>query len=359
MKQHAVMLVVFACLYLAWDARKREITSKRFRLAAYALFLLGACAPYILIASWMAALGIFNTFWFWTVTYAGKYASALTFLDGWQEFVGAIVIVVLSSQLPLWLLAGIGGITICTSYGRGTNRAFLFGLTLFSFLAVCPGFYFRQHYFIMFLPAVALLAGFAVASWERVISVSALRFIPLLLFMAAVGCGFNFEKEYLFIDTPLEVSRSIHGLNPFPESLEIARYLQGHTSSTDTIAVIGSEPEIYFYAERPAATSYIYMYGLMEKQPFAKSMQADMTRQIENAQPKYIVMVNTTSSWLESKDSPDLIFRWAARYLHANYEPVGIVDILSPVKTVYLWERQVAGYAPKSDSSVIVYKRKS
>jgi hypothetical protein len=215
----------------------------------------------------------------------------------------------------------------------------------------------------MFLPAVALLAGLAVASCERVIlnarPVSALRFIPLFLFMAAVGCGFYFERDYLFIDTPLEVCRSIHGLNPFPESLPIARYLQEHTSSTDTIAVIGSEPEIYFYAERPAATSYIYMYGLMEKQPFAISMQEDMIRQIEKARPKYIVMVNTTFSWLESKDSPDLIFRWAARYLHANYEPAGIVDIQSPTTTIYLWDRQVAGYSPKSDSSVIVYKRKS
>jgi hypothetical protein len=265
--------------------------------------------------------------------------------------------------LPLWLLAGIGGIILCTSYGRGTHRAFLFGLTLFSFLAICPGFYFRQHYFIMFLPAVALLAGFAVASWERVISkarpTGALRFIPLFLFMAAVGCGFYQEKDSLFIDPPLEVSRTIYGMSPFPESIPIARYLQGHTSSTDTIAVIGSEPEIYFYAGRPAATSYIYMYGLMEKQPFAESMQTDMIRQIENARPKYIVMVNTNSSWLESKDSPDLIFRWAARYLPANYEPAGIVDILSLTKTVFLWDSQVAGYTPKSDSSVIVYKRKS
>jgi hypothetical protein len=362
MKQHAVMLVLFAGLYLAWDARKPGISAKRSRVVAYALFLLGAGAPYILIASWMAALDIFSTFWFWTVTYAGKYASALTFLDAWQEFTQNIAIVV-GSQLPLWLLSVIGGITLCTSYGRGTHRAFLFGLTLFSFLAVCPGFYFRQHYFIMLLPAVALLAGFAVATSERAIStakpVSALRLIPLFLFMAAIGYGFYQEKDYLFIDSPLEVSRSIYGLSPFPESLQIARYLQGHTSSTDAIAVIGSEPEIYFYAGRPAATSYIYMYGLMEKQPFAESMQADMIRQIEEARPKYIVMVNTTSSWLESKDSPDLIFRWAARYLPANYEPAGIVDVLSLTKTVFLWDRQVTGYTPKSDSSVIVYKRKS
>ncbi len=82
MKQHAAILVVFACLYLAWDARKPGIIPGRSRLAAFALFLLGVCTPYSLIASWMAALGIFGKFWFWTVTYAGKYASKLTFFDG-------------------------------------------------------------------------------------------------------------------------------------------------------------------------------------------------------------------------------------------------------------------------------------
>lgn len=363
MKQHAAILVIFACLYLAWDACKPGIVPGRSQLAAYILFLIGACTPYSLIASWMAVLGNFSIFWFWTVTYAGKYVSALTFSDGLQEFTNAIAHIVMGPQLPLWILGGVGGIFLCKSHGRGTDRVFLFGLTLFSFLAVCPGFYFREHYFIMLLPAVALLAGFAVATSERVISKlrpeNALRFIPLFLFIAAVGYGFYLEKEYLFIDSPLEVSRLINGTNPFPESIQIASYLRDHTSSTDTIAVIGSEPEIYFYAKRPAATSYIYMYGLMEKQPFAESMQSEMIQQIEKARPKFIVMVNSPGSWLESKDSPDIIFRWAARYLPANYGPVGIIDILSYTETVFLWDSQVAGYIPKSDSSVVVYRRKS
>jgi hypothetical protein len=363
MKQHAAILVVFACLYLAWDARKPGIIQGRSRLAAFALFLLGVCTPYSLIASWMAAQGIFGKFWFWTVTYAGKYASKLTFFDGLQVFNHAIDVVVLGPQLPLWLLGGLGGILLCTSHGRNTDRAFLGGLILFAFLAVCPGYYFRHHYFVTFLPAVALLVGFTVATSERVVSmarpVNTLRFVPLFLFTAAVGYGLYHEKEYLFTDSPLEVSRSIYGVNPFPESLRIARYLQEHTSANDTIAVVGSEPEIYFYAMRPAATSYIYMYGLMENQTFADAMQAEMIRQIEQARPKYIVMVNTPASWLRSQNSSDIIFRWAAGYLPANYISVGIIDILSLTETVFLWDSQVTGYSPESVSSVIVYKRKS
>jgi hypothetical protein len=324
--------------------------------------LFGACIPYALIACWMAALGMFGTFWFWTITYAGNYASAKTFFDGLQELASKSV-VVLGPQLLLWLLGGLGAVALCTSHGRRTDRAFLCGLTFFSFLTVCPGGYFREHYFVTFLPAVALLAGFAIAASERAISTAkpgnTLRFIPLLLFMAVVGYGLYHERDYLFYDSPVEVSRLINGVNPFPESLQIARYLHEHTSAQDTIAVIGSEPQIYFYADRPAATSYIYMYGLMEKQPFAVSMQTEMILQIERKRPKYIVMVNTPASWLESKDSSDLIFRWAAGYLPTNYEPVGIIDILTLTKTVFLWDSQITGYSPESVSSVIVYKRKS
>ncbi len=361
MKQHAVILVVFAGLYLAWDAWKPGAIPRRTRLAAYALFMLGVCVPYALIAFWMAALGVFGKFWFWTVTYAGKYASKLTLSEGLPVFHQTIHNVVLGPQLLLWLLAGLGGVFLSSSHGRGTDRAFLGGMTLFSFLAVCPGYYFRHHYFVMFLPAVALLAGFAVAASESVIlkvsTVNALRFIPFCLFMAAVGFSLYLDKEYLFLDSPFEVSRLINGVNPFPESLQIARYLHEHTSVNDTIAVIGSEPQIYFYADRPAATSYIYMYGLMEKQPFAVAMQTEMIRQIERTQPKYIVMVNTPASWLESEDSSDLIFRWAARYLDVEYDPVGIIDILTLTNTVYLWDSQVVGYRPESVSSVVVYKR--
>ena len=37
----------------------------------------------------------------------------------------------------------------------------------------------------------------------------------------------------------------------------IARYIRERTAPGDRIAVIGSEPEIYFYAERNAATGHL------------------------------------------------------------------------------------------------------
>jgi len=55
------------------------------------------------------------------------------------------------------------------------------------------------------------------------------------------------------------------------------------------VAVIGSEPEIYFYAQRHSATGFIYTYSLMEEQRFALAMQKQMIREIEEAKPFRVV----------------------------------------------------------------------
>ena len=38
--------------------------------------------------------------------------------------------------------------------------------------------------------------------------------------------------------------------NPFSESLVIADYLSRHSTPDQQIAVLGSEPQLYFYAKR-------------------------------------------------------------------------------------------------------------
>ena len=112
----------------------------------------------------------------------------------------------------------------------------------------------------------------------------------------------------------------IYDLNPFPESIKIAEYLRDHTGPNDTIAVLGSEPQIYFYSSRHSATGYIYTYSLMEPQSYALSMQQEMIREIELAGPKYLVSVQIPSSWLGRPDSEALIFAWANEYLKEHYD---------------------------------------
>ena len=77
--------------------------------------------------------------------------------------------------------------------------------------------------------------------------------------------------------------------NPFNESLKIAKFLSQNSQKDDTIAVIGSEPQIYFYSKRLSATAYVYAYPLMEPHPYASKMQEEMISQVEQANPKFLV----------------------------------------------------------------------
>jgi len=69
-------------------------------------------------------------------------------------------------------------------------------------------------------------------------------------------------ERYFFRFSPLTACRAVYGNNPFPEAQVISEYLNQHSSPNARIAVIGSEPEVYFYSRRHSATGYIYTYPL-------------------------------------------------------------------------------------------------
>lgn len=365
MKQHAAVLAFFALAYYGWRAGRDSPGDKRSAVVGSSLLLLGTVVPYVLLLIWVARTGTFNEFWFWTVQYAREYASGhslgQTFLSGLESFVSTFSDVVAAQPL-LWLLAMGGGGLLCTRHGRCADKVFVFGLLLFSFLSICPGLVFRSHYFVLILPAAAILIGAAVHSAGVFLSsptgAGYRQFIPHALVMIAISFGIFHEREHFFTLTPLEVSRATHGHNPFSEALQVARYLKDHTTPSDRIAVLGSEPEIYFYADRLSATGYIYMYGLMEDQPHAERMQRQMIREIEQARPKYIVAVNVDFSWLVRPASQRVVLDWGERYVRDLYDVAGVIDIVDFNTTRYAWDGAAAGATPGPGSSLTVFKRK-
>ena len=126
----------------------------------------------------------------------------------------------------------------------------------------------------------------------------------------------------------------IYDGSPFPEAIRIAEYLREHTNADDKIAVLGSEPEIYFYSHRHSATGYIYMYGLMELHQYALQMQREMIQEIETAHPKYLVFVKDSTSWLQRENSERLVFEWFSKY-REDFALAGLVNIRSTERTEY------------------------
>ena len=198
------------------------------------------------------------------------------------------------------------------------RQFFMLTLLGFSFAAVCAGLYFRNHYFVMLLPAVSLLAGASIAAGAE----DQFRTTATAVFVAGMGISIFLQRDYFFELSPVQALESTWGESTFSEAPKIGRYFREHSSPDARIAVLGSEPEIYFYARRHSATGYIYTYGLMEPQRYARKMEEEMIAEIEHAQPQYVVYVHSPTTWGREKGSDDHIFTWAERYLATQYEPL-------------------------------------
>jgi len=361
-KQHAVFFGLFGGVWLCareWQSRPRSARRSAWRISAYSL---GCMLPFALVCAAAWRIGVFERFWFWTFTYASEYASESSVGEG-VEVLRILLPGVIGPATLLWLLAAVGIVAVAVRPEMRDARAFTLGLLFASLLAVLPGFKFRGHYFIALLPALALLVGAAIGALRDALSRSGVsgRIATAgagALLLAALVHPLWVERIAFFRLPPERVSRAWYGMNPFAESLPIADYLRAHTSADSRIAVIGSEPEIYFYAKRRAATGYLYMYGLTEAQPFALDMQQDLIRELEAAKPEYLVMVNVDMSWTRHPGSPTALFDWYSLYVQRYYETVGVVDLVEPLRSEYRWDDAARAYQVRSHDFVAVLRRR-
>ncbi len=362
MKQHAILFLplgAFLVVWSAWEEDRRALRAAGLRVASLAA---GSVAPVALVLAVFLFQGVLGRFWFWTFRYAKEYVTELPLSRAPAQLSYALSQIT-QSTLALWIAAGVGLAALWVARFSATTRAYLTGLLIASFAATCPGFYFREHYFIVMLPALALLVGAGAAALDRLVATVA----PARLARAAaaavvallVGSYAIAERGYLFSMSPRELSRVRYGSNPFVESPEVARYIRERTSPGDRIAVLGSEPQIYFYAGRRSATGYLYTYPLMEPQRYARQMQEEMRREIEAAHPVYLVFAQVSASWLARPQSDQWILRWGNRYVRDCYDLVGVADIYSKNETRYVWEQEARGYKPVSDSVLYTFRRKS
>ncbi len=354
MKQPGVLFIPFGAIYIVWNDLNGRLFLNRMFLRIL-IFVAGAAVPLGVTSLILWRAGVLDTFWFWTVNYARQYGSLVPLSQALQIFSRSANEVVLTAW-PIWTLAGIGALTVWDHRIRG-SILFLIGFLFFSALAVCPGFFFRTHYFILVLPAVSLLAGAAISKLTEILEgrLILLRLVPLLLFAFAVSVPIMFDKKIFFEVSPNQACGLIYPDNPFLESVRIGTYVREHTEPGDTIVVLGSEPEIYFYSHRHSATGYIYTYGLMEPQKYAHHMQEEMIREIEDARPKYLISVAIGYSWLRRPDSEPAIFTWANEYMAQNYTAAGFVNI-KPTETDYFF-----GNVPQTvetlNDYILIYRR--
>lgn len=362
MKQPGICFLLWAIVHLVWTKLKREVPWNRLA-PQIAPILLGGMLPFALTCLLIWRSGAFQRFWFWTFSYAREYGTNVKLSEG-LTFLKHGSTHAMGPNVWLWVFALLGLTTFLWSARARAHAFAVISFVLFSFLALSAGLYFRPHYFILFLPAASILVGLAVScatetlqKWKQSPVLSA---IPAFLFVLAFYTAVYHQRAFFFEMNAVQACENTYWPNPFPEILEISNYINRTAPESAEIAVIGSEPEVYFYTHRRSATGYIYTYPLLEPQRYAVTMQKEMEAEIERSRPEIIVLVNNPISWVAWSDvaSPDEILAWAIGYLRQHYDVVGLAET-DATNTKYYWGIEARDHRPSSQNQIYVLKRKS
>jgi hypothetical protein len=366
MKQHGIVFIIFGAI---WPLlAQRSLLRRNFRRIAenFFIYALGTIVPLAVTCAWLATAGVFGKFWFWTFVYSSQYASITSVSEGWQNLLSFAH----GYAGPTWIFFGMAIVSVfvlAMSNSTRRNRLFLLVFLATSFIGASIGLYFRPHYFILVLPAVALVIGAGIATTTAMLGdkpfAGLLRYshLPLAVFWLGALCFILLCGNFLFTFDPQDVARRTYPENPFIETVRVAEFIKRNSKPSDQVVVFGSEPQIYFYAHRRSATGYIYMYPFFEPHPFAAQMQQEFMRQLVEARPEFIVVMSGgfRGSWLLDPESNLSLFEWSAKYFDEFYERVGVIDSISPRAVISRWNAEALDYTPQSEKFILVLKRKS
>lgn len=219
-------------------------------------FASGGALVAALCGLWLFRIGAWDAFRFWSLKGSAAYIGAAVDLPGfWGQLAFQFWRMILWA-LPLWFFAGAGMIAVVKRRSWG---AWLIALwLLLSFIPVCVGGKFYEHYFLQLYPAMAVLAGAGAAiflAWRVSITQSIARWALLLLFAAGliVPSILSFGMRLM----PERINALIDEETP-TDYRQIGEYIRDHTREGERIFVWGFATPVYFYSGRMAAARFLW-----------------------------------------------------------------------------------------------------
>jgi 4-amino-4-deoxy-L-arabinose transferase-like glycosyltransferase len=350
-KQTAGLETVFflicgaACLYRASE-------DKRAIIPALLLFTLGWAVMPCLFFTYFLLHGAASDFIYFVFLYNIRYPALNPASDVAAQIDLLLSILKLMFRSDfVFVAAFISGIAFLSQ--RTFRRALLFlsGWFVLSAGALFPGLRFFPHYFHQLYLPFSLIAGIGICSWHAFLqrALAAKRIAPerLSVYLAIVlALVIMLVPVTVYSDlltsSPEALAKRNYLHQPFVESLAIAAYINKETLPRDTCYVFGSEPQIYFYAQRKSSSRFIFLYPLWERFPGVLEMQQKAFAEVRQARPRFIVFVESNGSHLRSGNSERHLLDETRKLLQEHYALDSIV-LMYANGTQYFWgKKQVA-----------------
>jgi len=222
----------------------------------------------------------------------------------WKQVFRVLADRFLLSDGVLWACLVVSFLFFLTKKESRRHGALWFCLLWFtgSLFGTALGPYTFGHYFLQLLPplaaAAALLFGMIPALFVRLPgwgqAVSYLMVVAVLLPMAAArvdSLSMPIEKRSFEL-------YKVYGPPPFAAAAEVGEFVRATTDPGDRILVVGSEPEILFYARRRSATRYTIFYPLTAAVSRSDAMCDELFREIAANPPAKIIRVYCPTSFI-------------------------------------------------------------
>jgi hypothetical protein len=355
-KQTAFTSVLFVFLFVGFISWRRSSDSSApaalSPIQALGSWMSGAVLFSALPVLYFSIHGILSEFFYWSfehnVTYSGELSLGIVF----ERFYVRLAEIVRGDALILG--AGvIAGLRLLIK--KQSGGYFVLGFLFLSLLGAIPGYGYR-HYYAQLAPAAAIAGGCGLSSLGERFRTASGRL------SSAVACGvvvvvfpIVMNSRYFLERDPDKICRAYFEGNPFPESKLLAAYVAEQTAPTDGVFVVGSEPEILFYAQRRSPSSLLMAYPLTTNYPRNMEFQDKVWGEIQRNPPKLVLdLVDISGTMMWDGKARLKFFQRMDDLLRRDYEVVAVMIVTATHGGWLAAGSQVPQNAPR----IYVCKRK-
>jgi 4-amino-4-deoxy-L-arabinose transferase-like glycosyltransferase len=272
---------------------------------------MGALAVAGPIAGWLALKGAFGACLEASFGYNLSYVGSPFGAWKWNALFDLLCDRFAFTDGVLWLCAAVCFALPLFSRSARRSGACWFVLLWFagSLFGVALGPKTMGHYFLQILPPLVLAAGFlsreaaCLAGPRRAGAWAIFGLVAVgVLLPPAIGRAGTLA---LTVNERSDALYSVYGDPPFAAALEVGALLRKTTGVDDRILVVGSEPEILFYADRRSATRFTIFYPLSGTYDGADAMCDELLAEIEAVKPLKVVCARSGVFFLTGRESPE------------------------------------------------------
>jgi 4-amino-4-deoxy-L-arabinose transferase-like glycosyltransferase len=249
----------------------------------------GVSLPVLLCTTYFYAHGALEAFWTGFLRYNAGYIGGPTMPQAVEFFMHSSTLILRGDPLP-WL-AGLGGIGLfLTTSARTRHKWLVVSLLAGAGISVALGRYFYRHYFIILIPFVSIGIGLGIAR----ASTGRWKVAALTAASIALAGEAGMQARYCAMSSD-SILQTTYGNQPFAQSVVIARYLR-QQGACRTAYIIGSEPQILFYAGLRSPTRFFYFYPLILETPLRDAFRKEALGELRRAMPDVLIYVNNPVS---------------------------------------------------------------